>query len=114
MSRKTYNAAGAAAVGPYSHAVEAGGMLYLSGQTPVDPSTGVLVTGDIASQTRQCFANLFAVMTAAGLTEEAVVEVRVYLTDMADFEAMNVAYIEQFSVPRPARTTIACAGLPQM
>jgi 2-iminobutanoate/2-iminopropanoate deaminase len=112
MSRQAVNAPGAAAVGPYSHAVRANGLVFLSGQTPIDPATGKLADGDVARQTRQCFANLFHVLAAAGLTPDDVVNVQVYLTDMNDFAAMNAVYAEQFAKPYPARTTIGCASLP--
>ncbi|MGI8802653.1 MAG: Rid family detoxifying hydrolase [Solirubrobacteraceae bacterium] len=105
-------AAAAAAVGPYSHAVDSGGLLFLSGQTPLDGSTGALVTGGIDVQTRQCFANLGAVLQAAGLSFDDVVKCTVFLRDMADFAAMNSIYAEQFSEPAPARTTIGVASLP--
>jgi 2-iminobutanoate/2-iminopropanoate deaminase len=112
MPRKAYSAAGAVAVGPYSHAVEAGDLLFLSGQTPMDPGTGKLVEGGIARQTEQCFKNLFKVLEAAGLSSEDVEKVNVFLTDMKDFAEMNKVYAEQFSVPYPARTTIGVAALP--
>ena len=112
MPRTAFSAAGATAVGPYSHAVEAGEFVYLSGQTPMDSATGKLVTGDIAAQTEQCFANLFNVLAAAGLTEENVVKANVFLTDMANFAAMNAVYATKFSAPYPARSTVAVAGLP--
>lgn len=100
------------AVGPYSHAVRGGQMVYLSGQTPLDPATGRLVDGDVSVQTARVFANLASVLTAAGLTFEHVVKVNVYLTDLADFTAMNEVYAQIFSEPFPARTTVAVAGLP--
>lgn len=112
MTRKAFNAKGAAAIGPYSHAVESGELVYLSGQTPIVSQTGKLVEGDIASQTRQCFQNLFNVLEAAGLTPDDVVKVNVFLTDMEDFAAMNAVYVKQFSTPYPARTTIGAASLP--
>lgn len=112
MSRQTIDAPGAASVGPYSHAAGNGDLLFLSGQTPIDPAASKLVTGSIADQTRQCFSNLFAVLTAAGLTEKDVVNVQVYLTDMNDFAEMNEVYAQQFSKPYPARTTIGVASLP--
>ena len=112
MSRKAYNAAAAAAVGPYSHAVEANGFVHLSGQTPLDPATGRLVEGDIGAQTAQCFKNLFAVLAESGLSSDDVVSCSVYLTDMDDFSAMNAVYQRQFSAPFPARTTIGVAALP--
>ncbi len=113
MSRKAVTAPNASAIGPYSHAVWAGGLLYLSGQTPLDATTGKLVTGDVAAQAAQCFRNLFGVLAAAGLTPGDVVKVNVYLTDMADFAAMNSVYATQFEAPYPARTTVAVAGLPR-
>jgi 2-iminobutanoate/2-iminopropanoate deaminase len=112
MTRRAINTGGAAAVGPYSHAVEASGLLYLSGQTPMDSATGKLAPGTIGDQTAQCFKNLFAVLEAAGLTPDDVIKVQVYLTDMDDFQAMNEIYAKQFSKPYPARTTIGCASLP--
>lgn len=111
--RQTVNAPDAPlAVGPYSHAVRAGQVVYLSGQTPLDPTTGKLVEGDVVAQTKRVFANLSAVLSAAGLTFDNVVKVNVYLTDLADFAAMNEVYAEVFSEPYPARTTVAVAGLP--
>ena len=101
-----------AAVGPYSHAVVAADLLYLSGQTPIDPATGALVDGDVETQTRRVFANLAAVLSAAGLGLEDVVKCNVYLVDMADFAAMNAAYAQAFTEPFPARTTVAVAALP--
>ena len=112
MSREVFNAADAATVGPYSHACAGGGLLYLSGQTPIDPATGALVTGSIQAQTRQCLDNLFAVLDAAGLGPGDVINAQVYLVDMHDFAAMNEAYAERFSSPYPARTTIGVASLP--
>lgn len=112
MSRKAFKAAGAVSVGPYSHAVESGDMVYLSGQTPIDPQTGKLVAGDIAKQTAQCFRNLFNVLEAAGLDQGDVVKVNVFLTDMNNFSAMNEVYEKQFTSPYPARTTIGVASLP--
>lgn len=112
MPRKAFSAQNAVSVGPYSHGVEAGEMVYLSGQTPIDPATGKLAEGGVAVQTRQCFQNLFGVLSAAGLTPDNVVKVNVYLTDMGDFKAMNEVYAEQFEKPYPARTTIGVAALP--
>jgi 2-iminobutanoate/2-iminopropanoate deaminase len=112
MARTATNANGAAVVGPYSHAVDAGELLFLSGQSPIDSTTGKLVPGTIGEQTLQCFKNLFAVLGAAGLTPDDVVKVQVYLVDMGDFQAMNEIYAKQFSKPYPARTTIGVASLP--
>ena len=112
MTRKAFSAPGAAAVGPYSHAVDSGDLVFLAGQTPLDPQTGKLVEGDISRQTSQCFKNLFSVLEAAGLTPDDVQKVNVYLTDMGNFAAMNTVYSTQFSTPYPARTTIGVAALP--
>jgi 2-iminobutanoate/2-iminopropanoate deaminase len=112
VARTAFNAPGAVAVGPYSHAVEAGDLVYLSGQTPLDPTSGQLVQGGVAVQAERCFQNLFGVLAAAGLAPDDVVKVNVYLVDMADFAAMNAVYERQFSRPYPARTTIGVAALP--
>lgn len=112
MSKKAYTAKGAVSVGPYSHAIDAGDLVYLSGQTPIDSTTGKHVAGDIAAQTMQCFKNLFNVLKAASLTPDNVVKVNVFLTDMKDFPAMNEIYKTHFNEPYPARTTIGVAALP--
>ncbi len=103
---------GPGAIGPYSHATWAGDLLYCSGQTPIDPETGRLVEGDVTVQTNRAFDNLQAVVEDAGLTMDDVVKCNVYLTDMANFVAMNAAYSARFSAPYPARTTVAVAALP--
>jgi 2-iminobutanoate/2-iminopropanoate deaminase len=112
MKRKAYTAEGAVTVGPYSHAIDAGELVFLSGQTPIDPTTGKLVEGDITAQTKQCFKNLFSVLKAAMLASDNVVKVNVFLTDMKDFAEMNEVYKTQFNEPYPARTTIGVAALP--
>ncbi len=112
MARKAFSAPGAVAVGPYSHAVQAGEFVYLSGQTPIDPNTGKLVGGGVAAQVQQCFINLFAVLSAAGLGSDDVIKVNVYLIDIDDFADMNEVYARQFKQPYPARTTIGVAALP--
>ena len=112
MTRIAFSAAGAATVGPYSHAVAAGEFVYLSGQTPLDPKTGKLVTGDVGAQTAQCFENLTNVLAAAALTLDDVVKVNVFLTDMGDFAAMNAVYATKFAAPYPARSTVGVAALP--
>ncbi len=103
---------GAVAVGPYSQGVEADRLVFLSGQTPLDPATGALVGGGIEEQTRRCLDNLAAVLEGAGLGLDDVVKCTVFLTDMADFAAMNAAYRGYFTEPFPARTTIGVAALP--
>ncbi len=112
MSRIEISSPSASRVGPYSHAIRSGDLIYLSGQTPIDPATGKLAEGDIQAQTRQCFANLLGVLQAAGLGFEHVIKVNVFLTDMGDFAAMNEVYKTQFAQPFPARTTIGVASLP--
>lgn len=112
MPRTPVTAPSASAIGPYSHAVDADGTFYLSGQTPIDPATGKLREGDIAAQTQQCFDNLFSVLAAANLSPGDVQKVNVFLTNMDDFAAMNEVYARQFEKPYPARTTIEVKGLP--
>lgn len=112
MTREAFSAKGAATVGPYSHAVAAGELVYLSGQTPIDPATGKLAAGDVAAQTGQCFENLVNVLAAAGLTLDDVVKVNVFLADIGDFAAMNAVYAKRFTAPYPARTTVGAALLP--
>jgi 2-iminobutanoate/2-iminopropanoate deaminase len=112
MGRKSVNASDAAAIGPYSHAIESGDLVFLSGQTPIDSPTGRIVEGDFSDQTQQCFKNLFKVLEAAGLTSDHVEKVNVFLTDMNNFSAMNDVYSRQFTSPYPARTTIGVAALP--
>jgi 2-iminobutanoate/2-iminopropanoate deaminase len=112
MARRAVTSPGGTAIGPYSHAIDTGSLVYLSGQTPVDPATGALVSGGIGAQTTRCLDNLAAVLDAAGLTMDDVVKCNVYLVDMADFAEMNAAYASVFAEPYPSRTTVAVAGLP--
>ncbi len=107
-----HSTTGPAAVGPYSHGCWAGDLLYLSGQVPVDPATGLIVPGGVAEQTERVFANITAVLTDAGLTTDDVVKVNVFLADMSDFAEMNAVYEQHFNEPYPARSTVAVAGLP--
>ena len=100
------------AIGPYSQAVLAGKTLYLSGQTPLDPSTGKLVEGDISAQARQVFENLAAVLAAADAGFAQVVRVGIYLTDLGNFAAVNEVMKQYFAEPYPARSTIGVAALP--
>jgi 2-iminobutanoate/2-iminopropanoate deaminase len=102
----------APSVGPFSAAVRAGDLLFLSGQVALDPATGKLVVGDIGAQTEQIFANISAVLEAAGKSFDDVMKTTVYLADMKDFGAMNAVYARYFQTPYPARTTIQAAGLP--
>lgn len=102
-----------AAIGPYSQAVRAGNTVYFSGQIPLDPSSGMLVEGDISTQTRRVFDNLKAVAEAAGGSFEQIVRVGIYVTDLANFTAVNAVMNEYFQPPYPARSTIEVAGLPK-
>ncbi len=102
-----------AAIGPYSQAIRSGRTVYLSGQTPLDPVTGVLVEGEIAVQARRAFDNLKAVCEAAGGSFDDVVRIGLYLTDLRDFAAVNAVMADLFSAPYPARSTIEVAGLPK-
>ncbi len=102
-----------AAIGPYSQAVRSGNTVYLSGQTPLDPATMELVTGDITAQAQQVFENLKAVCDAAGGSFANVVRVGIYLTDLAHFAAVNAVMAQYFQAPYPARSTIGVASLPR-
>ena len=101
------------AIGPYSQAVRSGGLVFCSGQIPLDPATGVMVQGDIAAQTRQVLQNLGAVLEASGAALETVVKTTVFLADMNDFAAMNAVYATFFTAPAPARSTVQAARLPK-
>ena len=113
MSRNTVMSVHAPkAIGPYSHAVWTGNLLYCSGQAAVDPAAGRLIEGGITEQTTQTFNNLEAVLKDAGLSMDDVIKVNVYLTAMSNFAAMNAVYLTRFNAPYPARTTVAVAELP--
>ena len=103
----------AAAIGPYSQAVRAGQLLFISGQIPLEPGTGELVEGGIADQTHRVMRSLGAILQAAGVTFDAVVRTTVYLTDLSEFGTMNEAYASYFTDPAPARATVQIAGLPK-
>lgn len=102
-----------AAIGPYSQAIAAGNLIFLSGQLPIDPATGELIAGDIAAMTRQIFRNIETVLAAAGSTLGKVVKVTVFMADLSDFQAMNAAYAEFFPHDPPARSTVQVARLPR-
>ena len=104
------------AIGPYSQAIAHNGIVYLSGQIPLDPATGQIVEGDIAAQTERVLENLKAVLEAARTTLDRLVKANVYIKDMNDFAAMNAVYAEYLApqgVSAPARTTIEAARLPK-
>jgi len=102
-----------AAIGPYSQAVRAGSLLFVSGQIALDPETGTMVEGDVTVQTHRVFRNLAAILEAAGSSLDRVVRVGVFLADMNDFAAMNDVYATYFTNPAPARATIQAARLPR-
>lgn len=104
---------GPKAIGPYSPGVKLGDFVYLSGQIPVDPETGNLVEGDIRRQTHQVFQNILTILEEAHLRFDHVVKTTVFLTDMADFAAMNEVYAQYFEEPYPARSCIQVAALPK-
>ena len=101
-----------AAIGPYSQALDLGSIVYCSGQIPIDPATGELVEG-LEAQAEQVFCNIEAVLAEAGLTMANVVKTTVFITDMADFAAINGIYAKHFVQPFPARSCVQVAGLPK-
>ena len=103
-----------AAIGPYSQAIDSGaGLVFVSGQLPIDPATGAFPEGGIQEQTRQSLTNAGAILAAAGLNLQHVVKTTVFLADMADFAAMNEVYAQFFSAPFPARSAVAVKTLPK-
>ena len=100
-------------IGPYSQAIHAEGVLFCSGQIPIDPATGELVAGDVSAQTERVLRNLEAVLGAAGKGFADVVRTTIYLVDMADFAAVNAVYAKSFGSVKPARSTVAVAALPK-
>jgi 2-iminobutanoate/2-iminopropanoate deaminase len=101
------------AIGPYSQAIRAGQLLFLSGQIPLDPASGQMIDGDISAQTKRVMENLGAVLKAAGLSFEAVVRTTIFLADMNDFAKVNEVYGTYFNSPAPARATVQVAQLPR-
>jgi 2-iminobutanoate/2-iminopropanoate deaminase len=102
-----------AAIGPYSQAIKAGGLVFVSGQIPINLETGEFVAGGIGEQTEQVLKNLAAVLEAAGSGLDQVLKTTVFLADMKEFSGMNEVYATFFSGPPPARATVAAAGLPR-
>lgn len=101
------------AIGPYSQAVRSGDLLFLSGQIPLDPASGEMVTGDVTVQTERVMENIAAVLVEAGLSFESVVKTTIFLTDLANFGAVNEIYGSRFSSAPPARSTVEVKGLPR-
>lgn len=113
MREKVQTAAAPQAIGPYSQAICANGLVFASGQIPIDPATGQFVSGGIAEQTEQVLRNLAAVLEASGSGLERVVKTTVFLADMDEFAAMNEVYGRFFSNEPPARATVQAARLPR-
>ena len=112
MKTSISTSAAPAAVGPYSQAVESGGFIFVSGQLPVDPATGAIPDGATA-QAERAFANVLAVLAAAGVGPESVVKTTVFLADLADFAAVNEVYARVFPAPFPARSCVQVAAIPR-
>ena len=102
-----------AAIGPYSQAVRSGSFLFCSGQIPLDPKSGQIVSGDIAAQTRRVLNNIAAVLRAEGLTFDSVVKTTIFLTDLNDFQLVNEVYGSYFKQDPPARSTVQVSALPK-
>jgi 2-iminobutanoate/2-iminopropanoate deaminase len=113
-SRRTVTAAGApAAIGPYSHAIRAGALLFCSGQIPLDPATGKLAGATAAEQARRCLLNLDAVCAAEGVSLAQAVKLTVYVTDLDRFQEVNEVYASFFPADPPARSTVQVSALPR-
>ena len=113
MNQPIYTPNAPAAIGPYSQAVQAGNMLFVSGQIPIDPATGEFAGSDIASQTHQSLTNVKNILAAAGYSLNDVVKTTVLLSDIANFAAMNAVYAEYFNENKPARAAFAAKDLPR-
>ena len=113
MNKPVSTASGPATIGPYSQAVVAGNMLFVSGQLPIDPATGNFAEGGIKELTTQSLKNLFAIVAEAGFQPSDIVKTTVFLADMADFAEMNEVYAQFFSAPFPARSAVAVKTLPK-
>ena len=113
MKQAVSSAGAPTAIGPYSSALRAGQLLFVSGQVPFDPATGAMVEGDIAAHTRRVLLNIGALLEAGGLSFRDVARTTVFLADMNDFAAMNEVYRTFFAEPFPARSTVQAARLPR-
>ena len=113
MKKVIFTEKAPAAIGPYSQAIEANGMIFLSGQLPVDPATGEFVPGGVTEQTTQCFENIKNVLAEAGLTTANIVKTTVFLADMSYFADMNKVYATYFEGDYPARSAVAVKALPK-
>jgi 2-iminobutanoate/2-iminopropanoate deaminase len=101
------------AIGPYSQGIRAGSLLFVSGQVPIDPSTGNIIDGDVDAQTHRVLQNIGEILRAGGASFDNVVRTTVFLADMNDFAAMNAVYATYFSAPAPARATVQVSRLPK-
>lgn len=113
MKKVIFTEKAPAAIGPYSQAIEANGMVFLSGQLPVDPATGEFASGGVAEQTAQCFENIKSILAEAGLTTANIVKTTVFLADMSLFAEMNGVYATYFEGDFPARSAFAVKALPK-
>lgn len=113
MKKVIFTEKAPAAIGPYSQAVEVNGMIFMSGQIPINPATGEFVEGGIKEQTTQVFENIKNVLAEAGLSFENVVKTTVFLSDMSLFADMNAVYGSYFTAPFPARSAVAVKALPK-
>ncbi len=113
MSKAIATTNAPAAIGPYSQGVEAGNLVFVSGQLPIDPATGEFAGADIAAQTRQSLTNIKSILEANGMTMANVVKTTVLLEDISEFAAMNAVYAEFFTEPYPARAAYQVAALPK-
>jgi 2-iminobutanoate/2-iminopropanoate deaminase len=112
MKQQINTAAAPAAIGPYSQAIEANGIVFVSGQLPINPATGAFAEGGIKELTRQSLTNMQAILAEAGLTMAHVVKTTVFLADLADFAAVNEVYAEFFGDNKPARSCVAVHQIP--
>ena len=113
MKQMIHTDSAPAAIGPYSQAIQIGDLLFVSGQVPIDPSTGAVVEGDVKAQAQQSLNNLKAILNAAGTNMGTVVKTTVFLADMNDFAAMNEVYAQFFQEPFPARSAVQVGRLPK-
>ena len=114
MKKEIKTAKAPSAIGPYSQAIQIGGLVYTSGQIPIDPSTGSFVEGGIKEQTRQSLENVKSILEEAGMTMGDVVKTMVFMADMNDFAEMNAVYATFFTEPYPARSAVAVKTLPKV
>ena len=113
MKKSIFTSEAPAAIGPYSQAVRAGRFLFCSGQIPLDPKSGEIVAGDIATQTRRVLDNIAALLRAEGMTFDNIVKTTIFLTNLADFQSLNEAYGSYFKQDLPARSTVQVSALPR-